>query len=118
MPQNATTANACQASQRGATRNRHVAHVPALVMDRAYRGQHFGDNRRMALAEGIWSRWDGVSERIPGRLGERRVPPPGSVVLPRPLAWHGLREFGVAKDESRLVLYSILLGQGRRGDLA
>ena len=72
----------------------------------------------MALAEGIWSRWDGVSMRIPGRLDELRGPHTGIVVLPVHLTWHGLREFDVAKDESRLVLYSILLGQGRRGDLA
>ena len=72
----------------------------------------------MALAEGIWSRWDGMSERIPGRLDELRGPATGIVVLPNHLTWHGLREFDVAKDESRLVLYSIVLGQGRRGDLA
>ena len=39
-------------------------------------------------------------------------------MLPVHLTWHGLREFDVSRDESRLVLYSILLGQGRRGDLA
>jgi hypothetical protein len=72
----------------------------------------------MALAEGIWSRWDGMSERIPGRLDELRGPATGIVVLPNHLTWHGLREFDVAKDESRLVLYSIVLGQGRRADLA
>ena len=72
----------------------------------------------MELAEGIWSRWDGVSERIPGRLDELRGPRTGVVVLPMHLTWHGLREFDVAKDESRLVLYSILLGQGRQADLA
>ena len=72
----------------------------------------------MALAEGIWSRWDGMSERIPGRLDELRGPATGIVVLPNHLTWHGLREFDVAKDESRLVLYSILLGQGRQADLA
>lgn len=72
----------------------------------------------MALADGILSRWDGVSERLPGTLAELRGPHSGVVVLPVHLTWHGLREFDVAKDESRLVLYSILLGQGRRGDLA
>ena len=39
-------------------------------------------------------------------------------MLPVHLSWHGLREFDVSSGESRLVLYSILLGQGRRGDLA
>jgi hypothetical protein len=72
----------------------------------------------MALADAILSRWDGVSERLPEKLEELRGPHTGIVVLPVHLTWHGLREFDVAKDESRLVLYSILLGQGRRGDLA
>jgi hypothetical protein len=36
----------------------------------------------MVLAEGIWSRWDGVSARIPGRLDELRGPHTGIVVLP------------------------------------
>jgi hypothetical protein len=72
----------------------------------------------MAMADGILSRWDGVSERLPENLAELRGPHTGVVVLPVHLTWHGLREFDVAEDESRLVLYSILLGQGRRGDLA
>ena len=72
----------------------------------------------MALANAIRSRWDGVSDRLPAALADLRGPHTGVVVLPVHLTWHGLREFDVAKDESRLVLYSILLGQGRRGDLA
>jgi hypothetical protein len=72
----------------------------------------------MALANAIRSRWDGVSDRLPAALTDLRGPHTGVVVLPVHLTWHGLREFDVAKDESRLVLYSILLGQGRRGDLA
>jgi hypothetical protein len=72
----------------------------------------------MALANAIFSRWDGVSDRLPATLAELRGPDTGVVVLPVHLTWHGLREFDVAKDESRLVLYSILLGQGRRADLA
>ncbi len=72
----------------------------------------------MVLANTILSRWDGVSDRLPATLAELRGPHTGIVVLPVHLTWHGLREFDVAKDESRLVLYSILLGQGRRGDLA
>jgi len=72
----------------------------------------------MAMAEAIISRWDGLSGRLPERLEDLRGPREGVVVLPVHLTWHGLREFDVAKDESRLVLYSILLGQGRRGDLA
>jgi len=72
----------------------------------------------MALADAIFSRWDGLSERLPDRLEDLRGPREGVVVLPVHLTWHGLREFDVAKHESRIVLYSIVLGQGRRGDLA
>ncbi len=72
----------------------------------------------MALANTIFSRWDGVSDRLPATLAGLRGPDSGVVVLPVHLSWHGLREFDVAKDESRLVLYSILLGQGRQADLA
>jgi len=72
----------------------------------------------MALANAIRSRRDRVSDRLPATLADLRGPHTGIVVLPVHLTWHGLREFDVAKDESRLVLYSILLGQGRRGDLA
>jgi hypothetical protein len=72
----------------------------------------------MALADAIFSRWDGLSERLPHRLEDLRGPHEGVVVLPVHLTWHGLREFDVSRVESRLVLYSILLGQGRRADLA
>ena len=72
----------------------------------------------MALANTIFSRWDGVSDRLPATLAGLRGPDSGVVVLPVHLSWHGLREFDVAKDESRLILYSILLGQGRANDLA
>ena len=71
----------------------------------------------MALADAIFSRWDGLSERLPHRLEDLRGPHEGVVVLPVHLTWHGLREFDVSRVESRLVLYSILLGQGRRADL-
>ena len=72
----------------------------------------------MALADGILSRWDGGSGRLPDRLEDLRGPRHGIVVLPTHLTWHGLREFDVSKDEPRLVLYSIVLSQGRRNDLA
>jgi hypothetical protein len=68
----------------------------------------------MALTDAILSRRDGLSGRLPERLEDLRGPRAGVVVLPVHLSWHGLREFDVAKDESRLVLYSILLGQARR----
>ena len=40
------------------------------------------------------------------------------VVLPVHLTWYGLREFDVAAERPRLLLYSIVLSQGRRNDLA
>ncbi len=72
----------------------------------------------MAMTDAIFSRRDGLSGRLPDRLEDLRGPREGVVVLPVHLSWHGLREFDVASGESRLVLYSILLSQGRRGDLA
>jgi len=39
-------------------------------------------------------------------------------VLPVHLTWHGLREFDVALEKPRLLLYSIVLSQGRPNDLA
>ena len=39
-------------------------------------------------------------------------------MLPVHLTWHGLREFDVALEKPRLMLYSIVLSQGRRNDLA
>ena len=67
------------------------------------------------MADVILSRRDGLSGRLPDRLEDLRGPREGVVVLPVHLTWHGLREFDVSRDESRLVLYSILLGQGGEG---
>jgi len=69
------------------------------------------------MANAILSRWDGLSGRLPDRLEDLRGPRDGVIVLPVHLTWHGLREFDVSAGESRLILYSILLGQGRRADL-
>ena len=40
--------------------------------------------------------------------------PGGGRRLPVHLTWHGLREFDVALEKPRLLLYSIVLSQGRR----
>ena len=40
------------------------------------------------------------------------------MVLPVHLSWHQLREFDVAKQKTRLLLYSIVISQGRRNDVA
>ena len=75
-------------------------------------------NRPMAFADLLPSRWGGQAERVPDRLEDLRGPGEGTVVLPTHLTWHGLREFDVSQEEPRLVLYSIVLSNGRRGDLA
>ena len=56
--------------------------------------------------------------RLPDRLDDLHGPWQGVVVLPLHLTWHGLREFDVASERPRLLLYSIVLSQGRRNDLA
>jgi hypothetical protein len=56
--------------------------------------------------------------RLPERLDDLHGPWRGVVVLPVHLTWHGLREFDVALEKPRLLLYSIVLSQGRPNDLA
>ena len=67
----------------------------------------------MGLATGL-----GRSRRLPDRLEDLHGPWQGVVVLPNHLTWHQLREFDVARDEPRLQLYSIVISQGRRNDVA
>jgi len=71
----------------------------------------------MALADVLsWRR--GQAARIPERLDELRGPAQGVVVLPVHLTWHGLREFDVSDAPSRVRLYTIVLSQGKRNDIA
>lgn len=58
------------------------------------------------------------ASRLPARLDDLHGPWRGVVVLPVHLTWHGLREFDVASESHRLLLYSIVLSQGRPNDLA
>ena len=60
----------------------------------------------------------GLAARIPERLDELRGPAHGVVVLPTHLTWHGLREFDVSDTDWRLRLYTIVLSQGQRTDIA
>jgi hypothetical protein len=60
----------------------------------------------------------GQAGRLPDRLEDLHGPWQGIVVLPVHLTWHGLREFDVARPRARLLLYSIVISQGRRNDLA
>jgi hypothetical protein len=71
----------------------------------------------MALAD-VLSRRRGQSARIPARLDELRGPAQGVVVLPVHLTWFGLREFDVSDPPSRVSLYTIVLSQGKRNDIA
>jgi hypothetical protein len=71
----------------------------------------------MALAD-VLSRRRGRAARIPERLDELRGPAEGIVVLPVHLTWYGLREFDVSDAPSRVRMYTIVLSQGERNDIA
>jgi hypothetical protein len=58
------------------------------------------------------------ARRLPERLEDLHGPWQGVVVLPVHLTWHELREFDVARQKPRLLLYSIVISQGRRNDVA
>src|SRR5580692_11955611 len=60
----------------------------------------------------------GLAGRLPARLEDLHGPERGVIVLPRHLAWPGMREFDVTDDRLRRSLYGIVLTQGRRNDLA
>ena len=60
----------------------------------------------------------GLAGRLPARLEDLHGPEQGVIVLPRHLAWPGMREFDVTDDRLRRSLYGIVLTQGRRNDLA
>jgi hypothetical protein len=60
----------------------------------------------------------GPARQLPDRLEDLHGPWQGVVVLPVHLTWHELREFDVARQKPRLLLYSIVISQGRRNDVA
>ena len=68
----------------------------------------------MGLRSGITT----PARRLPGRLEDLHGPWQGTVVLPVHLSWHQFREFDVARQKARLLLYSIVISQGRRNDMA
>jgi hypothetical protein len=59
-----------------------------------------------------------TARRLPERLEDLHGPWQGTVVLPVHLSWHQFREFDVARTDPRLLLYSIVISQGRRNDVA
>lgn len=67
---------------------------------------------------GLRTGFTGDARRLPERLDDLHGPWEGVVVLPVHLSWHQLREFDVARQKPRLLLYSIVISQGRRNDLA
>ena len=67
---------------------------------------------------GLSAGFSGDAGRLPRRLDDLRGPYQGVVVLPIHLTWGGVREFDVGSERPRLQLYSIVLSQGRRNDLA
>jgi len=60
----------------------------------------------------------GQAGRLPKRIDDLHGPWRGTVVLPAHLTWYGVREFDVASERPRLLLYSIVISKGRRNDVA
>jgi hypothetical protein len=58
------------------------------------------------------------SRRLPGSLEDLRGPARGVILLPRNLAWPGLRECDVTDERTRRGCYSRLLARGTRNDIA
>jgi hypothetical protein len=67
---------------------------------------------------GLFAALSGQAGRLPDRLDDLHGPWQGIVVLPAHLTWHGVREFDVARERPRLLMYSIVISKGRPNDLA
>ena len=67
---------------------------------------------------GLFAALSPQAGRLPKRLDDLHGPWQGTVVLPVHLTWHGAREFDVAAERPRLLLYSIVINKGRANDLA
>lgn len=72
----------------------------------------------MSWTDLLRARRAGPGRRLPASLADLHGPASGTVVLPRHLAWPGLREFDVTDDRARRSLYGIVLTQGRPNDMA
>ena len=77
-----------------------------------------GDNQGMSWTDLFHPGRIGVAGRLPARLEDLHGPEQGTIVLPRHLAWPGMREFDVTDDQVRRSLYGIMLTRGRRADMA
>jgi hypothetical protein len=71
----------------------------------------------MPLADVLPGRF-GLAARMPSRIGDLHGPSQGVVLLPRNLAWPGMRECDVSDSPRRRAMYSMLLTQGKRNDIA
>ncbi|HVB42054.1 MAG TPA: hypothetical protein VNF47_05025 [Streptosporangiaceae bacterium] len=71
----------------------------------------------MSLADLLLNR-HGLARRLPGRMDDLRGPAKGVVMLPMNLSWPGMRECDVSDDGTRRSMYSVLLSQGKRNDIA
>jgi hypothetical protein len=56
--------------------------------------------------------------RLPERIEDLRGPASGVIMLPRHLAFPGMRECDVTDDTTRRSMYGIVLTQGQRNDVA
>ena len=67
---------------------------------------------------GLFAASSGQAARPPRRMEDLHGPWQGIVVLPAHLTWYGVREFDVADERPRLLMYSIVISKGRPNDLA
>jgi hypothetical protein len=71
----------------------------------------------MSLADWLSGRKSHAG-RLPEGIDELRGPTRGVIVLPRHLAFPGMRECDVTDDTTRRNMYGIVLTQGQRNDVA
>jgi hypothetical protein len=67
---------------------------------------------------GLFASLSPQTGRLPKRIDDLHGPWQGTVVLPAHLTWYGAREFDVAEERPRLLMYSIVISKGRPNDLA
>jgi hypothetical protein len=72
---------------------------------------------RMSFADWLAGR-KSHADRLPNRIDDLRGPSRGVIVLPRHLAFPGMRECDVTDDDARRSMYGIVLTQGQRNDVA
>ncbi|MFY9891165.1 MAG: hypothetical protein WAK71_22830 [Streptosporangiaceae bacterium] len=71
----------------------------------------------MSLADWLSGRKSHAA-RLPEGIDELRGPAKGVIVLPRHLAFPGMRECDITDDTTRRSMYGIVLTQGQRNDVA